>query len=339
MTIPASQRPDRTTPQLHAAFSHHPFDRVAAADLGISPERLERACDRGGLLRIGKGWYVINPEGSRRHAAGLDYAIGSTAVARLQVLQAENSGAAACATTSAALLSLSTPPHRVANPEEPEIVFVNGSPGKRGRRLLARARRWNVPEHHVMVGPHGILMTTPLRTAIDLARGLPLPFALVSLDAAMRMEVLDGRVEADVRAELASLLADIHRSHGMKAVAHALPFVEAGAESPLESIVRGRIIEARLPRPTTQVPLVGASGRHYRGDLGLDLPHTPPGTFGLIIEADGMLKYAEERGWLEEKSRQQDLERVGHQFVRVTYVEGVSRPAPFLAHIRKILRD
>lgn len=194
--------------------------------------------------------------------------------------------------------------------------------------------RGMTPHDHVELGPRGEPTTNPLRTAIDLARGLPLHEALVPLDSALGLAISQLGMPPDVaRAVLLSHLADLGRTPGIRAVAHAAPYAHPGAESALESIVRGRIIHAGLPVPRVQVHVVGASGRTYVADLGMDLPGEEPGSCGLLIEADGLGKYVHPADLGKEKRREVDLCRRGHHFVRVLYSEAVDDPAPFLADI------
>lgn len=305
-------------------FAAAPFHLTQAAGLGIGADRLERACAAGALTRVGRGWYAVaNPV--------------APWLARLLVLQAENPGLVACGATAALLGSMAVPPFRGVGAGELEVAFLEGSGGMRGRRHGLRARRWPIPPHHVVRGPHGVLMTDPLRTSIDLARGQSLPFALVPLDSAARRAVADGMRPHEVVCELRARLDLMRGRHGVRLAASALRHVSPLAESALESIVRGRIIEAGLPSPALQVPVVGESGRSYRADLGLDLPGRPEGSFGLLIEADGLGKYDRVEALAEEKKRQHDLERRGHVFVRAIYGEALSRPEEFLSPIRRIL--
>lgn len=314
-------RIEAVTRQLKRAFGTRPFHTSQAMALGFSEDRIERACIAGLVERLGRGWYAATDQ-------------GSVGLARLQVLQQANPGVVACGATAAALWGLPPPPGRDVCSDTVEIAFRADAGGLRGRRLGVRARRWSIPDHHIAVGPQGQVTTDPLRTAIDLARGLPMPFALVSLDAVLRLNVTSGMSVQEARRLLQATWAEARSCSGMRAVGLAIPFANPLAESPLESIVRGRIIEVRLPVPLLQVEVMGASGRWYRSDLGLDLPGDPAGSYRLLIEADGLLKYQCAGDLAEEKKRQHDLERRGHCFVRVLYREGVYEPGPFLAQIR-----
>jgi hypothetical protein len=305
-------------------FAVAPFHLTQAAGLGIGADRLERACAAGALARVGRGWYAVaNPV--------------APWLARLLVLQAENPGLVACGATAALLWSIAVPPFRASPPGELEVAFLEGSGGLRGRRSGVRARRWPIPPHHAVFGPHRVLVTDPFRTGIDLARGQSLPFALVPLDSAARHAVTGGMRPREVVSEFRARLDLMRGAHGVRITASALRHVSPLAESALESIVRGRIIEAGLPSPALQVPLVGESGRSYRADLGLDLPGEPEGSFGLLVEADGLGKYDRVEALAEEKKRQHDLERRGHVFVRAIYGEALSRPEEFLSPMRRIL--
>lgn len=307
---------------MERAFGWQPFHTSEARLLGVSDDRIERACAAGALQRLGGGWYAV----ASRELPFL---------ARLRVLQDANPGLVACGETAAAIWGLPLPPGRGGSSGCLEVAFREGAGGLRGQRLGAVARRWRLPEHHIAQDLDGHAVTDPLRTAIDLARGLPLPFALISLDAGVRVATELGLDPGNARALLHRHWMDVRRSWGMRAVGLALPHADHRAESPLESIVRGRMIEAGLPTPDLQVNVMGASGRWYRSDMGLDLPGEPPESYGLLIEADGLLKYQVPQDLAGEKKRQHDLERRGHRFVRVLYSEAVHAPGAFLRDITR----
>lgn len=305
-------------------FADAPFQLAQAAALGIGADRLERACSARLLTRVGRGWYAVTSP-------------AVSWLARLRVLQMENPGLVACGITAALLWLIAVPPFRWSAPGELEVAFLEGSGGLRGRRNGVRARRWPIPPHHAVFGPHGVLVTDPFRTGIDLARGQSLPFALVPLDSAARHAVAGGTRPHEMVSEFRARMDLMRGAHGVRLAASALRHVSPLAETALESIVRGRIIEAGMPSPALQVPLIGESGRSYRADLGLDLPGEPEGSFGLLVEADGLGKYDRVEALAEEKKRQHDLERRGHVFVRAIYAEALRSPEEFLSPMRRIL--
>ena len=115
----------------------------------------------------------------------------------------------------------------------------------------------------------------------------------------------------------------------MRALRRAVGFMHAGAETALESIVRGRLIDAGIEGIRVQLVLAGASGREYRVDLAIE---KAPGRF-VIIEADGLGKYAAPDDLVKEKLRQHDLESCGHGVVRVVYREAAYEPSAFMARV------
>jgi hypothetical protein len=92
----------------------------------------------------------------------------------------------------------------------------------------------------------GILVTTPARTALDLARRCRLGVAVASIDAlAQAVEVKVADVE---------LLVERYRGRrGMKAARTAIQLVDAGAQSPKETWLRLLLVRSGFPRPQTQI--------------------------------------------------------------------------------------
>lgn len=98
-----------------------------------------------------------------------------------------------------------------------------------------------------------IRVTTPARTALDLARRYPLGPAVAAIDALARATRLK---IADVE-----LLAERYKGHrGMRRARTALGLVDAGAESPQETRIRLLMIRNGFPRPETQIPVYDECG-------------------------------------------------------------------------------
>jgi hypothetical protein len=99
----------------------------------------------------------------------------------------------------------------------------------------------------------GMSVTTPARTALDLACRLPVDQAVAAIDALARASRLK---VADVE-----LLADRYRGrHGIRNARAALDLVDPGAESPRETWLRLLLIRAGFPRPQTQIPVYNEFG-------------------------------------------------------------------------------
>jgi hypothetical protein len=103
----------------------------------------------------------------------------------------------------------------------------------------------------------GLPVTTRARTAFDLGRHLGRDDAVARLDALMRA--------APFSQEDVLLLAKRYGgARGVKRLRAALPLVDGGAASPRETRLRLLYIDAGLPRPTTQIPIVEGRGRLVR---------------------------------------------------------------------------
>ncbi len=107
----------------------------------------------------------------------------------------------------------------------------------------------------------GILVTTPARTAFDLARrGLVVP-AVQALDALA--QVADFTVE-----DVAAVAAKHPGARGCRRVPEVLDLMDSGGQSPQETYWRLRLLKEGYPRPQTQIPVPGPDGRTYFLDMG-----------------------------------------------------------------------
>lgn len=137
-----------------------------------------------------------------------------------------------------------------------EMLYDNRHPPK-GIRTWADAIAYDEIETIA-----GMRVTTPVRTALDLARRNPLDPAVAAVDAllnATRTKVAD-----------VELLAARHKGRkGIRRALAALDLVDAGAESPRETWLRLIIIRAGFPRPETQIPVFDEFGQVVaRVDVG-----------------------------------------------------------------------
>jgi hypothetical protein len=100
----------------------------------------------------------------------------------------------------------------------------------------------------------GLRVTTPTRTALDLARRYPVGTAVAMIDALARATHLK---MADVE-----LLAGRYKGRrGIRRARIALDLVDPGAESPRETWLRLLLIRAGFPRPQTQIPVYDEYGQ------------------------------------------------------------------------------
>ena len=114
-----------------------------------------------------------------------------------------------------------------------------------------------------LVDVEGIRVTTPLRTALDLACGLSRAEGLASVDALMRIHGLTRE----------AMQQELPRFRGRRGVVQARALVELAdprAESPGESFTRLAIHDEGLPAPTPQLWVTDLGGRRWRLDLGYE---------------------------------------------------------------------
>ncbi|CAJ1510325.1 hypothetical protein [[Mycobacterium] holstebronense] len=143
-----------------------------------------------------------------------------------------------------------------------------------------------------------IRVTTPARTAYDLARHLPRGKAIARLDALARATPFS--------AEDVILIAKHHQgARGLRRLRAALPLVDAGAASPKESWLRLLLIDAGLPTPTTQIPVIE---RGYWPFAWLDLGWED---YKVSAEYDGEHHQKDRAQYVKDRQRQRKLERLG----------------------------
>jgi hypothetical protein len=174
----------------------------------------------------------------------------------------------------------------------------------------------------------GILVTTPARTLLDLARTARFADAVVALDHALNPDRADSRVlvYAD---ELSEALAQVGSVRGLVRARRALDFARPNAANPGESLSRVAIFELGFPDPELQVRHPNPRGGWYYTDHEwVD--------FALIGEFDGKGKYLKEEYSLgrnpgdvvyEEKIRENHLRAEGFTVVRWGWAELTDRAA------------
>ena len=312
-----------------------PFMWEHVAPLGVTRSMIHTAASGGRIARLGHGVYIAAEAAATAPVAAH--------LQRAHALQLRRPDAIASHDTAALAweLDLEDP---VASAAKPVAFIIPSSRSARsesssGARIAVR----DLPHHHRAVHPSGLLVTTPARTAVDVAAELPMPEALITLDSAARLALQDlvgsrwlrdtyVRPKVLARAtepleEAASHAATqfTRRSLGLS-VAHADP----RRESALESLSFGHMVAAGLPLPDLQVRVQTPEGR----------PVFPDFLWAeemVIGEADGLTKYATATDLHREKLRQEILEQMGYRIVRWSYREMRERPAVVLRRIEAAL--
>lgn len=216
-----------------------PFTLAQATDQGLSTHALRRLLARGDIRRVIHGVYV--------DSATPDDLITRAAAAALILLP----GAALTRRTAAWVFGVDTlamgshlvlPPIDLLAPEGSAAARRSGCAGWSAK--LAEGD---------LVEIRGLVVTSPLRTTVDLLRWLPRPDALAAADAMLHA----GLLTKD------ELLDGLHRFAGYRGIAQArelADLTEPATESPMESRTRLRAVDAGFPRPEVQISVYDEQG-------------------------------------------------------------------------------
>lgn len=167
----------------------------------------------------------------------------------------------------------------------------------------------------------GVLVTSPTRTALDLGCWYPTTMAVAGIDSLARATEI---MAADVE-----LLASRYRGRrGIARARRAIGLFDAGAQSPKESWLRVVLVQAGLPRPQTQIPVLDEVGNAIAYlDMGWEDQK-------VAVEYDGEQHRNDRRQYTWDVRRLELLERLGWIVIRV--VAG-DRPADIVRRVRSAL--
>ena len=323
----AMRTPDPWTPPTT------PFARANVASQGVTKRRIESAVRSGRITRLRRGVYIASD------------ALPDDPVA-LHVLRAQAeqvTAPAQVASHATAALALDLPllaSHRVADgPVHATRPAARNERTRRGRHL--QIHLGPLPSHHTMTTPAGLVVTTPARTALDLAATVDLPEALMVLDAVLRHELAALAGSADRRhyrnarlcraAErpLHEALDHLAARRAWRRLRDAVGMADVRRESPLESFSAGHMHLVGLPTPRLQARIQIPGGAAYPDFLWPD--------HHVIGEADGEGKYRDESAFTREKIREGHLRDLGFEVVRWTGREGFRSPALVVGRITRAL--
>jgi hypothetical protein len=146
-------------------------------------------------------------------------------------------------------------------------------------------------------------VTTPARTAYDLGRHLPRGQAVARIDALMHATPFS--------VEDVLLLTKRHAgARGLRRLRAALPYVDGGAASPKETWLRLLLIDAGLPTPTTQIPVLDGCRLMAFLDMGWE-------EFKVAAEYDGDQHRSDRRQYVKDIRRHEAVWDRGWIVVRV----------------------
>jgi hypothetical protein len=168
---------------------------------------------------------------------------------------------------------------------------------------------------------NGIPVTSPARTALDFGCWYPTMTAVAGIDALARA--------IEIKAADVELLARRHPGRrGVARARQAIELFDAGAQSPKESWLRVILVQAGLPTPQTQIPVLDEWGDPIAYlDMGWE-------DVKVAVEYDGEQHRTDRRQYTWDVRRLETLERLGWIVVRV--VAG-DRPAEIVRRVQAAL--
>lgn len=167
----------------------------------------------------------------------------------------------------------------------------------------------------------GVPVTSPVRTVLDFGCWYPTMTAVAGIDALARA--------VEIKAADVELLA--HRyvgRRGIRRARQAVDLFDPGAQSPKESWLRVVLIQAGLPKPQTQIPVLNEFGSAVAYlDMGWE-------DVKVAVEYDGEQHRSDRRQYTWDVRRLEMLERLGWIIIRVLAGD---RPAEIVGRVRSAL--
>jgi len=169
----------------------------------------------------------------------------------------------------------------------------------------------------------GRMVTTVERTAFDIGRRGAIRSSVARLDSLARATGF--KVE-----DVVGVAKRHPGSPGLRRLETALELVDAGAQSPRESYLRLLLIDAGLPRPQTQIPVLDTDGIPVAYlDLGWE-------DCLVAVEYDGDQHRVDQRQFRRDIDRLEMLQRMGWTVIRVV---AEHRPADILRRVREAIAE
>jgi hypothetical protein len=183
-----------------------------------------------------------------------------------------------------------------------------------------RTRGDRIGEDEVVI-VDGIPVTSPTRTALDLGCWYPTTSGVAAIDSLARA--------TDIKAADVELLAQ--RYPGRRGIARgrlAISLFDPGAQSPKETWLRLVLVQAGLPRPQTQIPVLNEFGSAIAYlDMGWE-------DVKVAVEYDGDQHRSDRSQYNWDIRRLERLQHMGWVVIRV--VAG-DRPADIFRRVRTAL--
>jgi hypothetical protein len=287
------------------ALTYGLFTRRQARAAGLTPKEIARR------LRLGR-W--------RRLEIGLYEDVGRPEQTGDRVLKAVlRAGPQAVASHLTAAQALGWGLLKTSVPLQVTVPRTNGEARSKGvalfRRKLTKAE----------IAAVGVLpVTSPVRTAIDLAADADVMEAVVAVDSALRLK----------QVTLAQLRDAAQQRRSMpqsRQVQRVLTLVDPLSGSVPESVARVLFRGSGLPLPETQYEVRSDVGA-FIGRVDFAWPDVR-----LVVEIDGFAWHSSEEAFKSDRDRQNELELAGWMVLRFTAKDVLNQPLKVSATVRAAL--
>lgn len=264
----------------------------------MTRKQLDTAVRRGRLIRVWHGVYAAAEPDLITRLEALDRVIGGHAVA--------------CLHTAATLFGFGVD-------DSPAVHVLDPGNGLRSTAGLVVHRREGAPLQLISSRD----ATAPAWTAVEVARQLPRPRALATLDSVLH-------IRRCTEAELADAVDRQHGRRGIVAVRELLPFADGRAESAMESEARLAMIDHGLPLPDLQHKIVGFDGKYWRVDFAWP-------DVRVAAEYESVVHHAGPAEMLRDRERIAGIQETGWIVIPIVASDVRVRPARMCERIRRHL--
>jgi very-short-patch-repair endonuclease len=277
---------------------------------GVTEARIRSLIRSGELIRV---WHSVYATRSAIEWSKVDRARGHA----LQVIAAAASvGRDSVASHQSAALI-----HGLdLFPAPPDMVTMTRSPVRNSGRRKSDGiffRTAELPEDHV-TKQLGARVTTVPRTVVDLARVSSFMSGVVTADSALRAGLT-------TKGALLATCKACPRWPGIRQARRVVEFSDSRAESVFESCARVVFHEHGLEAPELQFTVAGP-GFRYSVDFYW-------AKYKLIAEADGAMKYADQRAAIRQLRRDQEIRDLGYNVVHFTWRDLFQNPEHLIARL------
>lgn len=291
-----SPRPDIRIQEI-AARQHGVISRSQLLGAGVGPGAIRHRLWKGTLQRIHRGVYRTGPVTARYQP-------------EMAALLACGPGAVLSHHTAAGLWGLTGPRQREAP------VDVSGPRSLRGPRSGVRLRRRGVIPPDEVAEVHGLTLTSPARTLLDLAPLLDPSDLERAVARALRQEIVDR----------ASLEAVVRRHSGRRGCRRLASLLEA-ADGPAFTRSQAEAgFLALLRRGDVQRPRVNAVV------AGLEVDFLWPEQ-RVVVEVDGFAFHSRRSRFENDRRRDALLAAEGHVVIRITWRQLQQEPERVLTRL------